>query len=110
VRGQAGKQVLGPGDDHLVLAGRRIGVDRPRYRAVLEEERPDLVIGDVFSLDLALPHVLRRARAPGAPRMLVLRRHPHTPKWVLDTRADGAIDRVVDDVAELPALVESLRS
>jgi FMN phosphatase YigB (HAD superfamily) len=109
VRGQAGKQVLGPGDEHLVLAGRRISVDRPRYRAVLEEERPDLVIGDVFSLDLALPHVLRRSRAAGAPRTLVLRRHPHTPEWVLATRADGAIDRVVDDVAELLALVDAQR-
>lgn len=76
-----------------------------RYRAAIEEEDPDLVIGDVFSLDLALPHVMRREGNPAAPSKLILRRHPHTPRWVLDTRAGGAIDVVVDDVAELLGLV-----
>ena len=106
VRGSAGKFLLGPSDEHLVLAGRRILVDRPKYRAILDEERPDLVIGDVYSLDLALPHVMRREHHPSAPAELVLRRHPHTPRWVLDTRADGAIDLVVE---QLDGLVEAVR-
>lgn len=105
VRGEAGKQTLGPGDDAIVVAGRRIVVDRPRYRAVLEEERPDLVIGDVFSLDLALPHVLRERGLPGAPRTLVLRGHGHTPAWVREGLVGTAIDRVVESVAELAPLV-----
>lgn len=105
VRGSAGKFVLGPSEASITLAGRRISVDRPKYRAILEEERPDFVIGDVYSLDLALPHVMRREGVI-APQ-LVLRRHPHTPRWVLDTRADGAIDLVVD---QLDGLVEPVRT
>jgi hypothetical protein len=62
----------------------------------------------VFSLDLALPHVMRREKHPNAPRELVLRQHPHTPRWVLDTRAGGAIDRVVGSVGELASSVERL--
>lgn len=105
VRGSAGKFILGATDEHLVLSGRRVCVDRPKYRAILAEERPDFVIGDVYSLDLALPHVMRRA-GEIAPR-LALRRHPHTPRWVLDSRADGAIDLVVD---QLDGLVEPVRA
>lgn len=106
VRGSAGKFILGPSEDHLVLAGRKIRVDRPKYRTILAEERPDFVIGDVYSLDLALPHVMRRA-GELAPK-LALRRHPHTPRWVLDTRADGAIDLVVEQLDGLVAPVREL--
>ena len=105
VRGSAGKFVLGATDEHLVLAGRPVRVDRPKYRAILAEERPDFVIGDVFSLDLALPHVMRRSRELDV--QLALRRHPHTPRWVLDSRADGAIDLVVE---QLDGLVEPVRA
>jgi phosphoglycolate phosphatase-like HAD superfamily hydrolase len=108
VRGQAGKQVLGPGDQSIEVAGRAVYVDRPQYRAVIEAENPDLVVGDVFSLDLALPHVLRREGRTEAPRELVLRRHRHTPTWVHETRAEGAIDTVVDDVVELVHVVARL--
>lgn len=104
VRGAAQKMTLGPTDASLTLRGRKIHVDRPKYLRVIEEENPDFVIGDVFSLDLALPHVLRSEGKSFAPRELVLRRHPHTPGWVLDGRADGAIDHVVDSVADLAAI------
>jgi FMN phosphatase YigB (HAD superfamily) len=108
VRGSAGKFVLGATDASIEVARRRIFTDRPKYRRILEDERPDIVIGDVFSLDLALPHVMRRAREAGAPSELVLRRHPHTPRWVLDTRAEGAIDTLVEQVGDLVASVERL--
>lgn len=88
-----------------VLAGRALYVDRPKYRQVLEEERADLVIGDVYTLDLALPAKLRREHARGAPRTLVLRRHAHTPEWISKDRAAGAIDHFVAGVQELPRLV-----
>jgi len=38
----------------------RVELRRPRYEAILREEAPDAVVGDVFSLDLALPLALRR--------------------------------------------------
>ncbi|QDU67996.1 hypothetical protein [Engelhardtia mirabilis] len=108
IRGSAGKFILGESDQSIEVGGRRIHVDRPKYRAIIAEETPDLIIGDVFSLDLALPHVMRSEDAPGAPRSLVLRRHDHTPDWIESTRAEGAIDVVVDGVGELPGLAEQL--
>jgi hypothetical protein len=110
VRGSARKWQLGAGDDSIRVGDRDVFVDRPRYREVIADERPDLVIGDVFSLDLALPHVMRRDHEAGAPRALVLRRHPHTPAWVTTDLAGGAIDRVVDQVGELAGMVERLAS
>ncbi|MHC4262153.1 MAG: hypothetical protein ACYSWX_06515 [Planctomycetota bacterium] len=101
VRGSAGKFVLGETDASLEIAGRRIFVDRPKYRAIIGEEDPDVVIGDVYSLDLALPHAMREEGAAGAPRRLILRGHEHTPSWVRDDRAEGTIDRVVEGVADL---------
>ncbi|MEM9459275.1 MAG: hypothetical protein AAGF11_34165 [Myxococcota bacterium] len=105
IRGSAGKQVLG-GDATLEIRGRRIHVDRPRYREALEQERPSLVIGDIFSLDLALPHAMRKDRHPAAPQTLALRRHRHTPAWILEDRAAGAIDHVVDRFGDLAPLVD----
>ena len=104
IRGSAGKQVLG-GDAAIEVRGRRVHVDRPRYRAAIEQERPSLVIGDIFSLDLALPHVMREDGHPAAPRTLALRRHRHTPAWILDDRAAGAIDHVVDRFGDLASVI-----
>ena len=101
VRGGAGKFILGDTDESLSVADRTIYVDRPRYASVIEAVAPDLVIGDVFSLDLALPHVLRSAGAAYAPSELVLRRHGYTPAWSGEGRADGAIDHVITDLGEL---------
>lgn len=101
VRGSAGKFVLGPDDEQIECGGRRIYVDRPMYRDVLRLEAPDLVLGDVFSLDLALPHALRRAGVSYAPQTLVLARRDYTPAWAGVERAGGAIDRVVDGLDEL---------
>ena len=107
VIGEAGKQVLGERGDTRAFGGRTIHVDRPRYRAILEREHPDLVIGDVFSLDLALPHVVREEGGAGAPSQLVLRSHPHTPDWVRSLGRGGPIDHVVDDVSHLVAIAST---
>lgn len=108
VRGGAGKWFLGPTNATIAVGGRSIFVDRPRYRAVLEDERPDIVIGDVFSLDLALPHVLRQAGSAGAPSRLVLRRHAHTPAWIAGDRAGGAIDGMVARPGDLADIVRGM--
>jgi hypothetical protein len=61
VRGNAGKHLLGPaGGDALEVGGARVEVGRPHYEAILREEAPDAIVGDVFSLDLALPLALKR--------------------------------------------------
>ena len=109
-RGSAGKFILGPSDEVLLVSGRRIFLDRPRYRRVLELERPDLVIGDVFSLDLALPAAMRERGEEGAPTELVLRRHVYSPSWSAQDRAGGRIDHVIESLRELPDLVARLRA
>ncbi len=108
VVGSARKFELGASGEALSVAGREVQVDRPLYRAVLETEGPDVVLGDVFSLDLALPHFLRLKKAPGAPRHTVLRRNAYSPDWVTEKFADGAIDHVVDSVGELAVLIQKL--
>ncbi len=107
VRGAAMKWFLGETDDNIECGGRRILIDRPRYREAIEAENPDLIIGDVFSLDLALPHVLRTRGMAQAPSILALRRHAHTPGWIADDRAGGAIDHVVQGVGDLTAIVQA---
>jgi hypothetical protein len=109
VRGAAAKWFIGDSDAAIDVAGRRVYVDRPRYRAAIEAEQPDLVIGDVFSLDLALPHVMRSHGMAAAPRCLVLRHHLHTPRWILDSAGGGAIDHMIAGLAELPPIVAALR-
>ncbi len=110
VCGNARKFHLGESDASLTVAGRQIRVDRPAYREAITRIRPDLVIGDVFSLDLALPHAMRAAGDAGAPKMLVLHGHDHTPAWIADTRADGAIDAIVRGVDELLDLALALHA
>jgi phosphoglycolate phosphatase-like HAD superfamily hydrolase len=105
VRGSARKFVLGAGNQYLVQGGRRVLIDRPHYRAILVDEQPDWIVGDVYSLDLALPQYLRTEGLAGAPAGLILRRHGHTPAWVLAAAGAGSIDRLIDHPAELLNLV-----
>jgi hypothetical protein len=100
VRGSACKWMI-DGNESIEVGGRSIFVDRPRYRALVAEEAPDLVVGDVLSLDLAMPHVMRTEGTHGAPRLLALRRHSHTPSWVLEHGTRDIIDLVVDQVGDL---------
>ena len=107
VHGNAGKWHVA-GAEEIEVAGRSVLVDRPLYRAVIEEEDPDLIVGDVFSLDLALPHVMRAQGNERAPHLLALRCQAHTPRWILDSQADGAIDVVLDHVRDLVIVVREL--
>jgi len=61
LRGAAGKHFLDPARSRLLeLDGMRIELERPHYEAILREEAPDAIVGDVFSLDLAVALALRR--------------------------------------------------
>ena len=83
VRASARKFELGSAVERvLALEGVAIALDRPCYAEILLEERPGAVVGDVFSLDLALPLALRRSeRGFGELRLLWLI-HPYTPEWL----------------------------
>jgi hypothetical protein len=64
----------------VTVGGLRVDVARPDYERVLREERPDAVIGDVFSLDLALPLALKRREPEWRDVRLFWLVLPYTPE------------------------------
>lgn len=106
VRGAAMKWRLGDAPRRLEFDGRSVDVDRPWYRAIIEEERPDLVVGDVFSLDLALPHHMRAGGEDAAPSTLVHRPPAAPTRWVADHLSSGRIDAVAPTLPDLARIVE----
>ena len=92
LRGSARKFVLAPGaGEGLAVGGLRVDVARPDYERVLREERPDAIVGDVFSLDLALPLALKRREPEWRHVRLFWLVHPYTP------------ERMKRELASLPA-------
>lgn len=81
VRGGAKKFELGHQSKGVQLKDYWIDIDRPAYLKVLQEERPQMVIGDVFSLDLALPWQLAQDNQDFRPMALCLRKRHYTPVW-----------------------------
>ena len=79
LRGSARKFVLAPGaGEGLAVGSMRVDIARPDYEKVLREERPDAVVGDVFSLDLALPLALKRREPEWRHVRLFWLVHPYT--------------------------------
>ena len=78
------------------FAGRDVHLDRPFYREILAREQPDLVIGDVASLDLAMPaEMRRRGELPGSME-LVLRQGPGAASWSVEQVHLAPHERLVD--------------
>ncbi|MBI4510678.1 MAG: HAD family hydrolase [Deltaproteobacteria bacterium] len=90
--------------EQIVAEGRAIPVRRGYYFDILDEERPDVVIGDVLSLDLALPLVLRDTAKGFGGMKLYLKRSAGTPEWAVRVAKDNGI-RVIDKVAEVVDLL-----
>ncbi len=89
---------------HL-FGGRHVRTDRPHYRAILEEVRPDVVIGDVTSLDLALPAAMRVAGDLAPSLRLILRRTQGSPEWATSQPGlespSRAVDGTVDSISDI---------
>jgi len=82
VRGDARKYELADRPQSFEVAGYRIEVGRPAYEEILRSEQPQMVIGDVFSFDLALPLYLARTEPETFGGMhLLLRLRDYTPSW-----------------------------
>uniref|UniRef100_A0A832MMB8 HAD family hydrolase n=1 Tax=Eiseniibacteriota bacterium TaxID=2212470 RepID=A0A832MMB8_UNCEI len=90
LRGAARKFELDGAVRTLSLGDVAVDVARPAYEAILREEQPDAVVGDVFSLDLALPLALRREGGPFARTRLFWLVHPYTPAWLRARLAEHA--------------------
>ena len=85
IRGGARKFVLGDAPDFLdgtsAIAPYTVDTSRPFYRHILEEELPDIVVGDVFSLDLALPIKMATGGLLSRSMGVYLKAQPYTPQW-----------------------------
>jgi hypothetical protein len=103
LRGSARKFVLASGaGERLAVAGLHVDIARPDYEAILREERPDAVVGDVFSLDLALPLALKRRDPAWRHVRLFWLVHPYTPERMrreLGSLPDGEVERVEGGLA-----------
>ncbi len=107
VYGRAGKQWLGPSRETMDYNGRAVAVDRPQYRQIIEQEDPDLIVGDVLSLDLSLPLNMRADGHPAAPAAIGLMHMPHTPAWAMQGFGEdpARVDWLVPHVTSLPRLI-----
>lgn len=86
----------------------RVPLRRSSYHKILSEEKPDFVIGDVFSLDIALPLYLRMNDKSFGNLKVIQRVQPYTPDWVKDylKRNDfKGIAFMVESVDEVPDLI-----
>jgi FMN phosphatase YigB (HAD superfamily) len=84
VRGNAKKFELGAKPKTIEMGEYKFDVNRPGYEAALIELQPDLVIGDVFSLDLALPISLKREGKIPLRQGVVYRIRNYSPKPLVD--------------------------
>ena len=109
LRGSARKFVLAPGaGERLAVAGLDVDVARPHYEAVLREERPQAIVGDVFSLDLALPLALKRREPAWRDLRLFWLVHPYTParmRRAIATLPKGEVEQVEGGIAGLASLL-----
>lgn len=86
---------------------------RPSYYKILSEEKPDFVIGDVFSLDLALPLYLRMNDKSFSNLKVIQRVQTYTPDWVkeyLSKNEFKGIAYMVDSVNEVPDLFSKINN
>lgn len=109
LRGDSRKFALDPARrEPLVLDGISIETARPRYAQVLREERPTAIVGDVFSLDLALPLALKRGDSEWRGVRLFWLLQPYTPAWLrakVEALAAGEVEPIEGG---LPAVATAL--
>jgi hypothetical protein len=89
----------------LEFDGVSVETARPFYEEILADERPDAVVGDVFSLDLALPLRLKRTSPEFRDLRLLWLIQSYTPEWLrlkVEKEFGDAIECVEGGLAALP--------
>ena len=111
VRGHAKKYALDDNPRPVQFGNRTIDVARSHYAQIIREERPQVIIGDVFSLDLALPiEMARNDPMIYGDMQIYLRTRPYTPQWAIDCILNPPQDcpviaRILNHFDDLPNLV-----
>ncbi len=85
-----------------------IQLRRKFYHKVLTDEMPDFVLGNIFSIEIALPLYLRQSE-PGFKNLKVIQLiKKYTPGWVKDYLSKDefkGIAYMINDIKELPDVV-----
>lgn len=110
VRGLAQKFILGEEPQYQVFGSRMIDVNRPSYERIILEERPSTIVGDVFSLDLALPLHLSKTEPLFDELQIYLRTRDYTPPWAISSILNPdpsmkAKARLLNHFSDLPTLL-----
>jgi hypothetical protein len=96
--------------EYMEISGKfNANLRRKNYHRILLKEKPDYVIGDVFSLDLALPLYMRLNDSRVTNLKVIQKVQKHTPDWVKDFLSKGefkGIAFMVDSIDELPDLLK----
>jgi hypothetical protein len=110
IRGSARKFVLTSevGGSSQKFAKREVRTDRGHYLEILEEEKPDIIVGDVFSLDLSLPAELRAKGIPYLEKGLVLYKTEYTPSWALEAAQSTPGISIVGSLREFESHLTSI--
>lgn len=106
-RGDARKWWIDEPEPRPEYAGRQVHLHRPIYEEVLLEQDPDVIIGDVASLDLAMGAAMRASGALKPGLRLLLRGHDAMSSWAAEQPQLPRDERLVDEVVDsITALVE----
>jgi FMN phosphatase YigB (HAD superfamily) len=95
-----------------VTAKYKVSLRRSGYHKILMEEKPDYVLGDVFSLDLALPVYLRMKERSFRHMKVIQKLHPYTPKWVKDYLSKEELRGfafTIKSLDELPGIISNAK-
>ena len=85
----------------------RVDLRRRKYFNILEEIKQEkgeviAVVGDVFSLDLALPYALGMD--------IILKKNSYTPEWAENFVKNCGRGHVANDIAKLPQIYETIKT
>ena len=100
VRGDAAKFKLGE-QPQIIDFIRPVDINRPVYRQILVEEKPDIVVGDVFSLDLALPCGMAMELPDFSQTRSLLIAHSYTPEWAKRAIQSAPNGLLIESITEI---------
>jgi FMN phosphatase YigB (HAD superfamily) len=92
-----------------VTSNYKIPLRRKFYHQLLKEEKPDFVVGDVFSLDIALPLYLSLNDENFKGLKIIQKIQKYTPEWVKDYLKKEEFRKIVymiNDIEELPEIIK----
>ena len=103
VRGDARKFDLGDEPHTFTVDTYTVETSRPNFEKIIREEKPNVAIGDVFTLDLSVPiHLARLEPETFGGMHVILREQRYTPDWsknfMLTSKEENANLHVINDL------------